>query len=412
MRLKESELDNSIQKQIEDEESLTSELDMTREQYYKEKREAMETEDLSDEFLEDETEKPTHTMLLNNLVKEVEIFSDDEDFMTPTKKWKKVVGILVLLVLIGLIVFLVIYFNPFEKKKGKPVEEASNLESKKDYRYEIGESEILFYEGAAKVSTYSCVNQCSIYSLGSYQYLSKEDHVIALQDGEKIFLYNFVDDKVITDNFTRLENLYHKDKTVAFIATSSNGKVGIVNTRGEIIVPFEYDNFGYSFGGGEVSDYSYDRNIITASKDGKWGMITLDSEQKEKIPFLYEDIYLSDTNHVAVKEEGLWYLADLDGKKVLDNGYDMVIPLQSYVLVAKDEVFNILNYKGEKIVSKDIPTYIVGFRGRTVVEIPTFKVDIDGTIVNIYIMKSKTNDKEYATYKFNTVNGEVTEVIS
>ena len=146
MRLKESELDNSIQKQIEDEESLTSELDMTREQYYKEKREAMETEDLSDEFLEDETEKPTHTMLLNNLVKEVEIFSDDEDFMTPTKKWKKVVGILVLLVLIGLIVFLVIYFNPFEKKKGKPVEEASNLESKKDYRYEIGESEILFYD--------------------------------------------------------------------------------------------------------------------------------------------------------------------------------------------------------------------------------------------------------------------------
>ena len=275
MRLKESELDNSIQKQIEDEESLTSELDMTREQYYKEKREAMETEDLSDEFLEDETEKPTHTMLLNNLVKEVEIFSDDEDFMTPTKQWKKVVGILVLLVLIGLIVFLVIYFNPFEKKKGKPVEEASNLESKKDYRYEIGESEILFYEGAAKVSTYSCVNQCSIYSLGSYQYLSKEDHVIALQDGEKIFLYNFVDDKVITDNFTRLENLYHKDKTVAFIATSSNGKVGIVNTRGEIIVPFEYDNFGYSFGGGEVSDYSYDRNIITASKDGKWGMISI-----------------------------------------------------------------------------------------------------------------------------------------
>lgn len=412
MRLKESELDNSIQKQIDDEESLTSELDMTREQYYKEKREAMETEDLSDEFLEDETEKPTHTMLLNNLVKEVEIFSDDEDFITPTKRWKKVVGVLVLLVLIGLIVFLVIYFNPFEKKKEKTVEADSNEESKKDYRYEIGESEIVFYEGATKVSTYSCVNQCSIYSLGSYQYLSKEDHVIALQDGEKIFLYNFVNDKVITDNFTRLENLYHKDKTVAFIATDSNGKVGIVNTKGEIIIPFEYDNFGYSFGGGEVSDYSYDRNIITASKGGKWGMITLDSEQKEKIPFEYEDIYLSDTNHVVVKKEGLWYLADLEGKKVLDNGYDMVIPLQSYVLVAKDEVFNILNYKGEKVVSKDIPTYIVGFRGRTVVEIPTFKVDIDGTIVNIYIMKSKTNDKEYATYKFNTVNGEVTEVIS
>jgi len=27
-------------------------------------------------------------------------------------------------------------------------------------------------------------------------------------------------------------------------------------------------------------------------------------------------------------------------------------------------------------------------------------------------MKSSTNEKDYATYKFNTVNGEVTEVIS
>ena len=83
-----------------------------------------------------------------------------------------------------------------------------------------------------------------------------------------------------------------------------------------------------------------------------------------------------------------------------------------YFLVAKDNVFRILNYSGEKILSKDIPTYINGFRGREVAEIPTFKMEIDGTIVNIYIMKSSTNEKDYATYKFNTVNGEVTEVIS
>ncbi len=414
MRLKESELDSSIQKEIEEEEDfdyegeLTSNLELTREQLYSAKREAIENEELEDEFLEDETEKPTHTMILDGLVKEVEIFSDDEDFITPTKKWKTVLGIIILLVIVGVCIFLLVRFNPFAKKKEKGNESTSKNDIVKDYRYELGDKQIVFYEGEAESSKYTCTTICSIYSLGRYQYFSKENHVIALQDGDSIFLYDFKEGKKITEDFVRFENLLQEEKPVAFIAVDSTNKAGIVNTNGETVIPFEYDNFGYSFGGGDVTDYSYEKNVITASKDGKWGLITLD-EGKEKISFQYEDIYFNGNNFLAVKEDGLWYLTDLDGKKILPDGYDMINPLSSYVLVVKDGLFNILNYKGEKIVSKDIPTYVKGFRGRTTSEVPTFKIEVDGTVVNIYIMKDET---KYSTYKFNTVNGELTEVLS
>lgn len=393
---------------LEDIEEIEEE-EISREKYYKEKREAMETEDLGDGFLEDETEKPTHTMLLDGLIKEVEIFTDDEDFITPTKRWKTVVGVIVFLLIVGIAIFLVLYFKPFQKEKEKVSEPTtSKNEIPKDYRYEVGEKEIIFYEGNKSISTYICKDTCSAYSLGRYQYFSKEEQVIALQDGEEFLLYNFKDGKKITDNFTRLENLIKENKTVAFIATNTDKKTGIIDTKGNIIIPFEYDNFGYSFGGGDVTDYSYEKNFITASKDDKWGLITLD-KGKEQIPFEYEDIYFNNYNAVSVRKEGLWYLVDLDGKPILEEGYDMIIPLASYVLVAKEEKFNILNYKGEKVVSKDIPTYVKGFRGRTISEVPTFKIEEEGSVVNIFIMKNET---EYSTYKFNTVNGEVTEVIS
>lgn len=405
MKKGESELEDFI----EEEESPNKK---SREKYYTAKREAMETEDLGDGFLEDETEKPTHTMLLENLTKEVQLFSNDEDFITPTSKWKSVVGILVtILVIVGIAFLVITYVKPFEKKETKESNSNDSNIVIQDYRYETKSDSIIFYDADKEISSYTCVSECSIYSLGRYQYFSKDDHIIALKDGENIFLYDFVEDKEITDNLKRLENLYKDEKTVAFIATNASDKVGVINTKGEVVIPFEYEDLAYSFGGGDVTDYSYSKNAITAKKDGKWGLITLD-RGKTKIEFEYDDIYFNDYDALSGKKDGLWYLLDSNGKLVLEDGYNIIIPINSYVLVAKDNIFNILNYRGEKVISKDIPTYINGFRGREVSEIPTFKIEIDGTIVNIYIMKSETDEKDYATYKFNTVNGEVTEVLS
>lgn len=409
MRLKESELSKQIQEKIDD--SPVKEVDGIK---LEESRFSTNVErrifDSQEEKVSDQEVKPiSHTMVVEDLVKEVQIFSDEEDFLPDKKKGHKalwVFMILILLIILGVALFF--YLKKDSREEEKDVEEPLIVHN---YSYEELEDKIVFYDNEEEIDSYLCVDACSVYSLGRYQYFSKDNGVIALMDGENIFLYDFINKKEITDNFVRLENLFKEDETVAFIAADSLGQTGIIDSEGNIVIPFEYDNFGYSIGGGDVTDYSYEKNLITASKESHWGAITLDTGD-EIIPFLYDDIYYNGYDAIAVLEEGLWYLLDLEGNQILEEGYDMIVPLNSYVIVAKDGNLEILNYKGERIINKDIPTYIIGVRGRSVSVIPTFKVEVDGTIVTIRIMKSTVDDTDYTTYKFNTVNGELTEVIS
>ncbi len=352
----------------------------------------------------------SHTKMLNDLVKEVQIFADDEEFIVPKKAWKKILGIILALVIIASCVVLAIYFWPKPEDKSKDTPLDSNSENVDlGYSYTVEEDGIHFFNGKEEIDSYICVSEeCSVYSFGRYQY--HQDGVIALQDGNDVFLYDYVHKQEISENYTQLKNLMKDGNTKGFIAINSDGKEGIMDPQGKVVVPLIYDDLGYSIGGGDVSDYSYEHNVITASKDNSWGLISLDKGE-ELIPLSYDDIYYNDLDVFCGKQEGSWYVFDLDGKKVLEDGYDMVIPLSSYILVSRNGSFNILNYKGERVIQQDIPTHVIGFRDRDTSEIPTFKIETEGTVVTIYIMESSTDDTLYKTYKFNTVNGELTEVI-
>ncbi len=351
----------------------------------------------------------SHTQVINDLVKEVQMFSDDEEFLLPKKKGKVFTVIVVLILLIAIIVAVCFFLSKEDKKK--PIESSSNSNPSTpvQYSYTYQDNKIVFLADSEEIASYSCESlECSVYSLGRYQY--NRDGVIAIRDGSNIFLYNFLEKKKLTDDFIRLENLLEEDETKAFIASLPTGETGIIDTNGKVVIPFEYENFGYSIGGGDVTDYSYDKKVITASKEGKWGLISLE-DGTEILPFQYEDIYYNGLEVVCVRQDGLWYLVDWKGQSILPDGYDMIVPLNSYILVSKNGLFSILNYSGEKKLQQDIPTYVIGFRGRLTSEVPTFKTEIDGTIVTIQIMQSKDDPTLYKTYKFNTVNGELTEVI-
>ncbi len=370
-----------------------------------------------EEKLEEKIEEPlreegkaslnSHTETLNDLVKEVQIFSDDDEFFLPQKKGKG--WIFFFVILLALIAGGLCYYFLVYEKKDTPVEEKKE-EAPLDtnYSYEEKEDSIDFLKGQELVDSYLCKKTCSVYSLGRYQY--HKDGVIALQDGEDIFLYDYIQKEKISDNYLSLKNLVEGDTTVSFLAEKEEG-YGVISTKGEEIIPFEYEDMAYSFGGGDVSDYSYEKKIITASKDGKWGLISLE-DGKEILPFEYEDIYYSGYDAIAVQKEGLWHLLDLEGKELLKDDYDMIIPLKSFIFVSKDKKFNILNYAGEEQLKDTIPTYVSGFRGRTTSQIPTFKIEVDKTVVTIYIMENAEDENAYSTYKFNTVNGEFTKVIS
>jgi hypothetical protein len=126
------------------------------------------------------------------------------------------------------------------------------------------------------------------------------------------------------------------------------------------------------------------------------------------IPFEYEDIYYNGYNGIVVCVEGYWYLHNLNNNRLIEDGFDIMIPIKSYVFASSEKVFYVLNYKGESIIEKEIPTYLDTFRSRNDAMVPTFKIEEEGTVVNIYIMENET---DYDQYKFNTVNGELTEII-
>lgn len=347
------------------------------------------------------------------LISEVKIFNDDDADLGIDNK-RRIWPIILVLLMLGAIGFGVWYFviegNKFNIGKNKDNEaEEPNVEINTNvnttYRYEEKEEGIEFYSGTELIDTYSCEG-CKAYSYGMYEYFSSIPTVIAIQDGENVFLYDYTLKKVISENYKQLQNIKSNGETVLFIVTTELDEVGVMNIAGEVIIPPNYEALGYSISGGDVSDYDYQKDIITARKDGYWGAINFKGE--EIIPFEYEDIYYNGYKGIAVYVEGYWYLHNLNNNRLIETGYDMIVPIKSYVFASVGHVFYVLNYKGESIIEKEVPTYLDTFRSRNDALVPSFKIEEDGTVVNIYIMQNET---EYDKYKFNTVNGELTEII-
>lgn len=386
-----------------------------KEEAHEKENEIIEDEKISvEEKNSEEVRQPisskNYSATVNKLVGEVKLFNDDDVDLEMEKKrsvWP-IFLILILLISIGIGVwYFFIKDNKTEIENGSEESKKQEEEVTEDviYRYEETEEGIKFYNGSELVNTYSCEN-CKAYVYGRYEYFSSMPTVIAIQEGDNVFLYDYTLKKVISDNYIQLQNIKSNDDTVLFIVTTELGTVGIMNIAGEIIVPTDYEALGYSISGGDVSDYDYKKDIITAKKNGYWGAINFKGE--EVIPFEYEDIYYNGYNGIVVCVEGYWYLHNLNNNRLIETGYDIMVPIKSYVFASTEKVFYVLNYKGESIIEKEIPTYLDTFRSRQDTVIPTFKIEEDGTVVNIYIMKNET---EYNQYKFNTVNGELTEII-
>lgn len=339
------------------------------------------------------------------LINEVKIFSDDEDDLGIKNKRSIWPIILVAAVLLCIAAGIYYYLCMRDKDSSQKEEKGTITDNAVLYRYEQTESGINFYGDNKLISTYEC-EDCEAYSFGQYEYFSKDSTVLAIEDDKEVFLYDYTLNQIIGEKYTQLQNIIHKDETVSFIATNDKGLSGIIDLRGNLLVPFEYEALGYSINDEMVSDYSYSSNIITAKKDGYWGAINFKGEQV--IPFEYEDVYYNGYDAIVVFIDGLWYLNDLNNNRLIETGYDIIIPINSYVFAAVNNVFYILNYDGESIISNEVPTYLNEFRSRDSIITPAFKIEEEETMVNIYIMNSENS---YSQYKFNTVNGELTEII-
>jgi hypothetical protein len=102
-------------------------------------------------------------------------------------------------------------------------------------------------------------------------------------------------------SFSINENTYFLEKGI--MTAEKNGRWGLLNLEtGKIIIPFEYDTKDVTFAKNSVQDY------FLAKKLGKIGMI--DIKGRILIPFNYDEISKSSKEYIIVKNIGLYGLFD------------------------------------------------------------------------------------------------------
>lgn len=339
--------------------------------------------------------------VIAEMIKEVEMFNTGDDLDFKKSKVGTVITILVLLIIAGVGVWAYTKLD-FGNKNDDKTDEDEVV-----YEYKLDAGKIEFYGDDNLITTYICeMEECELYNNGKFSYFSTNPTIVALADNNTVFLYDYVNGKKVSDPYAELQNLMKNGNTIAFIAHTENEKSGIINIQGNTIIPFDYLDLGYSVNGEAVADYSYEKDLIAAKKVTGWGLISMETGRVVIEP-IYDDIYYNGFDSVVVKYNKKWHLLDLNGNEILDEAYDIIIPTRSYIFVAKDGYFNILNYSSNNVITEKVPTFVQGFRSRDIDETPTFKIEIKGSDIAVYIMKNST---DYIEYNFNTVNGSLTKL--
>lgn len=134
------------------------------------------------------------------------------------------------------------------------------------------------------------------------------------------------------------DNEYHNGlKTI-----ESNGKIGYINTEGEMVIPPLFDN----------ANEFYNGKYATASIEGKYGVI--DTKGNFIIQPKYEIISELSNRLFWVHNGDDTWIIDINGKNVVVPGYYEQIELYSingYIKVLKNNLYGVIDLSGKEIIA-------------------------------------------------------------
>lgn len=137
-----------------------------------------------------------------------------------------------------------------------------------------------------------------------------------------------------------------------FMRVRNNGKAGIINEKGEIVIPIEYDN---------VLDFK--NGMFTAEKSNSWGII--DVGNNTIIPFEYRRIRHFENDLALITKKGTGYI-NKEKEIVIEPQNSFNLSGDFYnglALVKKDKKFGFIN-KENKIVIPIIYDNALPFKGK------------------------------------------------
>lgn len=169
------------------------------------------------------------------------------------------------------------------------------------------------------------------------------------------YIYNEIFDFDYTKT-SRMEGPYIDfwDYSGKMAVVKKGEKWGLVNTNGDVIADFIYDNFFIP----DV-DLFYE-NRAAAKKDGKWGF--LNEKGKPVISFIYDTVgstYLESPQYISTFQEGMavvkkdekWGAIDLDGTEKVPFIYDYISNfIKELTIAQKGGNWGYINKKGEEVI--------------------------------------------------------------
>lgn len=295
-------------------------------------------------------------------------------------KKNKIVLILAVLLVVGISLELFSIISN-ENKIDDNSNNSNDIESNEEvikytYNYDVENKSLTFYDEDEIIKEYQIDNEFMSLRYAEKQYPEFSNKYIlysGYKNGyyDKVFLldlekktYKEFDNikSVVTissdddPQFIKYIGLSNIDEEIAII--DLDGKYAKKFTEGAFSL-LEYENY-------TLNDYSYYDNIITTKINGKYGLESI-TGNVVIIKHKYEDLHIDDSGvynnyelyskkYVKVKEDGKWYLYDLNTKKKATKvGYDRLYLLDDNVLlVLEGNNFSIKDYNDNLITNGNI----------------------------------------------------------
>ncbi len=121
-------------------------------------------------------------------------------------------------------------------------------------------------------------------------------------------------------------------KVRAFLKVEKDGKTGVVDWEGQVVVPMKYQEVSYDRAG-----FFKVEKLETGKAPWVKHVGLLDSAGKECLPMIYEAIHCLGQERIAVQQEGQVALINLANQVVAEGPYEAIKPFQNGVAPAKSE---------------------------------------------------------------------------
>lgn len=254
------------------------------------------------------------------------------------KNKKDLLGGLIIFVLLLLVLVTYISFYKIKKDENKElnindIEDTSLavINIYDDFTFAKAENKDDIDSTKSIIRTYNCKkDDCMVYVSDSFNTLY-DNRFIILNEMEKVFIYDFSLDKVVSNLYDEFVSVYED-----YYVVKSESKYGLISKSGVEVVSADYDLLDF--------DKKYE-SYIKVFKDDLYGVLDLDNGNLV-IDTKYKDINICDTKYFSILKDGLWYVIDKN-ENVLTKGYEYVFGFNKGYISLKDNSLQFLKYNKE-----------------------------------------------------------------